>query len=182
MAISQLFPPQWWLSVHHYYTGILFTYQMLKSEDKAAVESLLSICQKMVDCLVQTVLTHDGNCEGKEMDLVSCAKTLHLFCNLRPSLLLSHVSTLHHYLGSTTDVSMQQLGRFILIDINFYLLHIFIVIDTVLRVTGKCVLPLASLLYTMNILILYLCPPPHPPTHTHCHPHTHTGDGPSVHG
>ena len=79
---------------------------MLKSEDKAAVESLLCICQKMVDCLVQKVLTHDENVKGEKMDLVSCAKTLHLFCSLRPSLLLSHVSTLHHYLGSTTDVSI----------------------------------------------------------------------------
>ncbi|XP_064386068.1 nipped-B-like protein isoform X2 [Halichondria panicea] len=90
---------------------------MLKSEDKAAVESLLCICQKMVDCLVQKVLTHDENVKGEKMDLVSCAKTLHLFCSLRPSLLLSHVSTLHHYLGSTTDAMVPLYMARILKDV-----------------------------------------------------------------
>ncbi len=79
---------------------------MFKTEDKSAVESLMSTCQKMVDCLVRKVLSHDESDKDKKAELVSCVKTLHLFCNLRPSLLLGHVTTLHHYLSSTTDVSL----------------------------------------------------------------------------
>ncbi len=86
---------------------------MLKSDDKSAVESLLHICQKMVDSLVRKVLSHDESDKCIKEELVSCVKTLNLFCNLRPSLLLSHVTTLHHYLGSTTDVSVASFtGRF----------------------------------------------------------------------
>lgn len=79
---------------------------MLKSDDKSAVESLLSICQKMVDCLVRKVLSHDENDRQWKAELLPCVKTLHLFCSLRPSLLLGHETTLHHYLGSTSDVSI----------------------------------------------------------------------------
>ena len=82
---------------------------MLKSEDKAAMESVLSVCQKMVDCLVQKVLAQDESSAGKEKGLVSCVMTLHMFCNLKPSLLLNHVSTLHPYLNSSADVSVHVL-------------------------------------------------------------------------
>lgn len=35
--------------------------QMLKSEDQGAVKVVLEVCQMMVDCLVENVLTLDEN-------------------------------------------------------------------------------------------------------------------------
>ena len=34
---------------------------MLKSEDQNAVQAVLSVCQSMVDCLVEILLTLDEN-------------------------------------------------------------------------------------------------------------------------
>lgn len=101
---------------------------MLKCEDQAAVQAVLSVSQSMVDCLVEILLTLDES-SGKDVirvishiwpdvlsilakdqsssssKLVSCVITLNLFCNVKPSLLLHHATTLHPYLSSTCAVS-----------------------------------------------------------------------------
>ena len=35
--------------------------QILKNEDQAATQAVLNVCQMMVDCLVENVLTLDEN-------------------------------------------------------------------------------------------------------------------------
>ena len=41
---------------------------MLKCEDKATIQSVLTVSQSMVDCLVEILLTIDEN-SGKSFDL-----------------------------------------------------------------------------------------------------------------
>lgn len=78
--------------------------QLLKSNDSAAVRSVMEVCQMTVDCLVENVLTLDETTAtgpgSSSSHLVACITTLYLFCKIRPTLLLKHATTLHPYLSS----------------------------------------------------------------------------------
>lgn len=109
--------------------------QLLKTDDKAAVKTVLEVSQLMVDCLVESLLTLDetsgvppspsppilvtGNlippvsptatAQGANSSrLVTCITTLYLFCKTRPHLLLRHATTLHPYLSSKCSVRTTQ--------------------------------------------------------------------------
>lgn len=124
----------WWLQVgsckeYEWFEQLLE--QLLKTDDKTAVKTVLDVSQLMVDCLVESLLTLDetsgrppltshtwysrpllsaATAQGSAANssrLVTCITTLYLFCKTRPPLLLRHATTLHPYLSSKCSVRHQ---------------------------------------------------------------------------
>lgn len=48
-------------------TFVIVYLKILKSEDQTAVQAVLTVCQAMVDCLVEVLLALDEN-SGKDLD------------------------------------------------------------------------------------------------------------------
>ncbi|CAG8456254.1 3230_t:CDS:10 [Acaulospora colombiana] len=78
-----------------------FFKKVLEKDDKQKREAL-NICQHMVDCLFEHLLTlQDSN---SKTEVVSCISTIGLLSNASPSLVSNHVVTLQPYLKSASSI------------------------------------------------------------------------------
>ncbi|CAI2165749.1 3087_t:CDS:10 [Funneliformis geosporum] len=74
---------------------------------------VLNICQCMVDCLFEHLLTlQDSN---SKTEVVSCISTICLLSNASPSLVRRHVATLQPYLKSASSTDEQTILYYVLI-------------------------------------------------------------------
>ncbi|CAG8488506.1 3073_t:CDS:10 [Acaulospora morrowiae] len=88
-----------------------FFKKVLEKDDKQKRE-ILSICQCMVDCLFEHLLTlQDSN---SKTEVVSCISTICLLSNASPTLVSNHVVTLQPYLKSASTSDDQSILYYVL--------------------------------------------------------------------
>ncbi|CAG8454816.1 17701_t:CDS:10 [Funneliformis caledonium] len=88
-------------------------FKKIIEKDGKQKREILNICQCMVDCLFEHLLTlQDSN---SKTEVVSCISTICLLSNASPSLVRRHVATLQPYLKSASSTDEQTILYYVLI-------------------------------------------------------------------
>ena len=84
----------------------------------------MKACSNLVNCLVDNVLRLELATDTSSPRLVACFSTLHLFCKVKPELLVPHTMTIQPYLDIKCSVSIELTSRPLVrnpIDIDIWL-------------------------------------------------------------
>ncbi|CAG8727606.1 21248_t:CDS:10, partial [Racocetra persica] len=88
-------------------------FKKILDKDGKQKREIMSICQCIVDCLFEHLLTlQDSN---SKTEVVSCISTICLLCNASPLLVRKHVVTLQPYLKSSSTSEDQSILYYVLI-------------------------------------------------------------------
>ena len=99
--------------------------QLLKGEEDANFKPVQKACVQVTDCLVEHVLrlerssaetSEEGKANSKR--LVSCLQTLYLFSKVKPTLMVTHATTLQPYLSTKCAVSTLLFVSFFIVQLQ----------------------------------------------------------------